>query len=158
MNRPYYTRHKDDEIIDEITLKTVPRYKTSGLSGDEWRISAVVELKRKGEVMYSRAYTSMDVAVSHLPWLMKTWIGDLDIDGNRIWHAKIRKDEETCHQPSCAEPSTVIVKLKRQYSREGYWQDLSNHYCEVRRGFCDLHSTRGDGGLEDADRNYEVIK
>lgn len=50
-------RHHDDDYWDEITIDTkvvhlrahvVPRYKTSGLSGDEWRTSAVLEVKRDG--------------------------------------------------------------------------------------------------------------
>lgn len=38
----------DAQACDEIRIYTVPRYKTSGLSGDEWRISAVTEFYRKG--------------------------------------------------------------------------------------------------------------
>lgn len=51
-----YKRHHDDEWFDEIRLImgsdpilriiTRPRYKTSDLSGDEWRTSAVVQVAR----------------------------------------------------------------------------------------------------------------
>jgi hypothetical protein len=47
-------RHRDDNYWDEIVILSgqvalrghiVPRYKTSGLSGDEWRISAHLVVK-----------------------------------------------------------------------------------------------------------------
>jgi len=50
-------RHRDDDYWDEVAIDAgtvhlrafvVPRYKTSGLSGDEWRISAILEVKRDG--------------------------------------------------------------------------------------------------------------
>lgn len=36
----HYKRHPDFETYDRITIDTVERYKTSGLSGDEWRFSS----------------------------------------------------------------------------------------------------------------------
>lgn len=45
MNRAY---RPDAQAFDEIRIFTVPSYKTSGLSGDEWRISATVEFYRNG--------------------------------------------------------------------------------------------------------------
>jgi hypothetical protein len=29
--------------VDEVRIATIPRYKTSDISGDEWRISAKIE-------------------------------------------------------------------------------------------------------------------
>ena len=40
----------DDEGPDRITIDPVPRYKTSGLSGDEWRMSYVVRFYRRGRL------------------------------------------------------------------------------------------------------------
>ncbi len=39
----------DAQAFDEVRIRTVPRWKESGLSGDEWRISATVEFWRKGK-------------------------------------------------------------------------------------------------------------
>ena len=39
--------HHDDEWYDEVRITTVPRYKTSSLSGDEWRTSARIQILRK---------------------------------------------------------------------------------------------------------------
>ena len=157
LNRPYYTRHRDDEIIDEVSFRVVPRYKTSGLSGDEWRVSTVVDLKRKGEILYSRSYHSMSDAAAHLPWLLRTWIEILDKEGNDRWGERIRKDDRTCHQPGCPESSTITYRLKKEFSREGFEKDLTDNYCEIRRSFCEKHKVRGDCGLEDSDKNYEVV-
>ena len=38
--------------FDEVRLVTVPRYKTSELSGDEWRISICAEYFRNGELKF----------------------------------------------------------------------------------------------------------
>lgn len=56
MRKPYFKRHKDDEWFDEIVLMNegapslraviVPRYKTSYMSGDEWRVSASWQFQR----------------------------------------------------------------------------------------------------------------
>ena len=41
----------DAQAFDEVRITTVPRYKMSGLSGDEWRISGKIQLLRKGKVV-----------------------------------------------------------------------------------------------------------
>ncbi|KKL50531.1 hypothetical protein LCGC14_2304540, partial [marine sediment metagenome] len=41
-------RITDDEGVDQIVIDTVPRYKMSGLSGDEWRVSGRVRFFRNG--------------------------------------------------------------------------------------------------------------
>lgn len=158
LSRPHYDRHRDDEIIDEITFRVVPRYKESYLSGDEWRVSTVVELKRKGETLVTSTYNSMKDAAAHLPWLLRTWVETLDEEGSKRWSQRIKTDEGTCHQAGCSAPATVHYKLKKQYSREGYEKDLADYHCEVRRAFCDRHSRRGDCGLEDSDSNYERVQ
>ena len=53
---PYYPRHHDDEWIDEIRIVTVPRFKESELSGDEWRTSVRMQILRKGIVLRERRY------------------------------------------------------------------------------------------------------
>lgn len=72
MNNRRYKRHHDDEWFDEIRLETgngpvlkivtVPRYKTSGLSGDEWRTSASVQVARGDGYWedYDRGYQNLE--------------------------------------------------------------------------------------------------
>jgi len=64
-------RHHDDDYWDKVTIQAAtganfvsfirPRYKTSGLSGDEWRISAVVEVRRhpRNEPIATRTFHRM---------------------------------------------------------------------------------------------------
>lgn len=147
-------RHRDDEIFDDVRIQVVPRYKTSGLSGDEWRVSAVVELKRKGTVIYSRGYHTVQDAASHLPWLLRTVLelGDKEIPE---WIKQIKRDEALCCQPGCANAATTFLRLKKMFSREGY--EHTPAYGVPVRGFCEKHKQRGDCGLEDNDDNYEAV-
>lgn len=63
-------RHHDDDYWDQIEITTglvrlsttvVPRYKTSGLSGDQWRISVSLKVihQRDGSVLHARSYHRM---------------------------------------------------------------------------------------------------
>lgn len=154
---PWFKRHHDDEYVDGIRFEIVPRYKTSGLSGDEWRISIRVVLYRKGEVVRARFYGTMEYAAAHLPWLLKTWGEEMDDAG---WEADAKRQEQdktTCHQPGCAEEATTTYSLKSEYERMGHETPVNPSH-PVHRAFCARHSVRGDCGLEDADRNYEVVE
>ena len=161
----WWKRHKNEanSAFDRIEFTTVPRYKTSGLSGDEWRISTVVKFSYKGDVLYERHYSGQDYAIQHLPWLLST-LPELDEtkdDGFTEIGRKLAKrgfygaDPKKCFQPGCAEAATTVYRLKKEWCREGHPHDITYH--EIRRAFCDRHSTRGDCGLEDSDSNYELV-
>jgi hypothetical protein len=78
MNKRRYKRHRDDEWFDEIRLETeagavlqiitVPRYKTSGLSGDEWRTSARIQIARGDGHWedYDRGFQNLSAATKGL--------------------------------------------------------------------------------------------
>jgi len=51
----------DAQAFDEVRIVTVPRYKTSGMSGDEWRISATIQFMRKGRIVHERGISSVEV-------------------------------------------------------------------------------------------------
>ena len=68
----FHRHHPDDEIYDEIHITCQERYKTSGLSGDEWRFGWRVEFKFKGQVVFSNSFTRLSTAVSSLPWFFLT--------------------------------------------------------------------------------------
>jgi len=74
--KPSYKRHEDDDWIDEIKIVTVPRYKTSGMSGDEWRFSARVQLWRKGHLMFERSFSKLHYAIDFLP---ASWEGNAEL-------------------------------------------------------------------------------
>ena len=157
-DRVSYQRHHDDDYIDEIRIRIVPRYKTSGLSGDEWRIAARVELLRKGHVLLTRSYRDPKTAADALPWLMQT--ASEEEDFQRL-DPKI--DEALCFQPGCAEPAVAEYELKKEYCRYcASPQADGGHgrpavFAHTRVKFCQRHLRRGDCGFQDSDINYIVI-
>lgn len=149
--------HHYDEIVDDISIGCVPRYKTSGLSGDEWRVSYRVTIKRKGTTLFERDYTSMRSAITHLPWVMATmYEGGCDGFNEKAWSERITKDKDTCAQPGCDKPMTVRYRLKREFAKDGQGP-LPRSGFTIVTGFCEEHSERGNCGREDADANYERI-
>ncbi len=135
----------DAQAFDEVRIRTVPRWKESGLSGDEWRISATVEFWRKGKLVHETGMRNVETACNVLGWLHAD-----ACDNGRAYFAG---EGGTCDQEGCADPATVTLRLKHRFCREGH--ATTPHGIEVRK-FCDRHKVRGDCGLDDADVNYEV--
>lgn len=147
-NSEFQHRHRDDEFYDEVQIKLVERWKTSGPSGDEWRFCYKVELKRKGFVIWTRAFGKLETAIAALLWFSKV-AGEL---GGDEFDAKASEDtRHLCAQPGCQQLPAHKYYLKKQYSREGYSEDPTSPMFIC---FCEKHKTRGDCGLEDADDNY----
>lgn len=135
----------DAQAFDEIRIVTVPRYKTSGLSGDEWRISAAVEFYRKGRLIHSESgWRNIQTVCSLLPWLHAKAIDD--------GHAYFAGDGMTCDQEGCSAPATVRYRRRFHYCSEGH-QVEPNEFV-LYRHFCETHRKRGDCGMDDADVNY----
>jgi len=151
-----YDIRPDAQAFDEIRITTVPRYKTSGLSGDEWRISAKIQFFRKGELVHEDFRHNTKIAAQHL-----AYIYDKAIDDGHAFFAGI---EGKCDQEGCSNPAEVFYSKKRSgCSRCGEFKEagftrLDGTKEKVIRKFCKKHSTRGDCGLDDADKNYEVLK
>jgi len=72
-NHWFYKQHKDFELFDEIRLETSdgpllrcilrPRYKTSDLSGDEWRVSAYWQMRTAdGWDDFDGGYRNIEIA------------------------------------------------------------------------------------------------
>jgi len=135
----------DAQAFDEIRIVTTPRYKTSGLSGDEWRISAMVQFFRKGKVIHSVRRRNIETAAGFLYADMLTAIDD--------GHAYFAGDGEHCDQEGCGEKAVVRYKIKKKFCRDGR---VHEQFGTQYRHFCDQHKKRGDCGL-DADDNYEEI-
>lgn len=140
-------RHPDDEYVDKVTIETVPRYKTSGLSGDEWRVSSLIKFWRKGIVVFERGFRDIETASKALPWFLATWYEDVGYTNGAGWQ------ENKCFQPGCSEIATITYRLKQEWSERGEGP-LPQSSCEMRRSFCSRHAVRGDCGLEDSDSNY----
>ena len=142
----------DAQAFDEIKIVTVPRFKTSGLSGDEWLISANIELWRKGKLIHEQHYSNVETAARFLPFVLARAHDD--------GLAYFGGEADICDQEGCKENATVKLRLKKEYcsgpgccGQERRYQSGDDY-----RMFCERHSTRGDCGIEDADANYEIME
>ncbi len=144
-DRESHKLHPDDEGIDRIEIQMVPRFKESGLSGSEWRVSAFIRLFRKGEMVYEEQHGALENAVAFLPHLLNSLSDHL---AKPLWG-----ETKKCYQVSCSEEGKHKRYLKTQYSKQGEGPLPESFFNKFRR-FCDKHLHRGDGDLEDADTNY----
>ena len=138
----------DAQAFDEIRIRTIPRYKISGMSGDEWRISAVAEFYRNGELLHeSDSFGTVEDVVHRLTSLM-----DKACEENSYYAG----EKDWCDQEGCSEKATVWYKRKHQHCQS----------CGGKRGtaldrdyrkFCERHKMRGDCGIDDSNRNYELV-
>lgn len=137
----------DAQAFDTIIIKTVPRYKESGLSGDEWRMSATTEFYRKGKLIHEE-YSSDVANAAYL-------VGARHImacDNGLGYFGGIA---DLCDQEGCSEKASWKHEKKFDWCRDGHKsKEPSNAY----RLFCDKHEGRGDCGLDDADSNYNKVK
>lgn len=137
----------DAQAFDEVRIITVPRYKESELSGDEWRISAETQFYRNGVLIHSTTARNIEVATGHVAYHYSE-----ACDNAKGYFAG---EGNICDQEGCHNEATVYLRLLKGYNRDGSLRQLS-HDGEYR-AFCDRHKVRGDCGLEDADKNYVLI-
>lgn len=136
----------DAQAFDEVRIRTIPRYKESELSGDEWRIHAEIEFYRKGKKICSTGVGKLETACGMVyAKLMEA------MDNGQAYYAG---DGKMCDQEGCSKEAKFIYRIKQSYNRDGQKTDS---YTGYHRCFCDEHKTRGDCGLEDADDNYEMV-
>lgn len=143
----------DAQPFDNISITTRPRYKTSGLSGDEWRISSVTEFYRKGKLVHTTYHGNIEYACRLLD---ADYIGALE-SGKGYFAG----EDDRCDQDGCENEAIITYRLKNRYCREGHKTEaaptvLGEDAILVRK-FCKEHKRRGDCGLEDAADNYEVV-
>jgi len=90
----HWIDHPDDVFYDEAKIVTVERYKTSGLSGDEWRFSYKVELYRKGQLVAWTQVGSFEYAALQL--LRATMLALVELEGDEHWetidHRELRRE------------------------------------------------------------------
>ena len=150
--RPHNALRPDAQAFDEVRIITVPRYKTSDLSGDEWRISAEVQLWRKGKLIHTESYRNVETACAYAYPVYHNGIG------NGL--AFFAGDGVICDQEGCAAPATVHYRVKKSMCAGwgGCGQEKPNYGTMIDyRHFCDAHKKRGDCGLDDCDSNYELV-
>ena len=147
-----HKRHRADTWVDRIEITTEPRWKTSGLSGDEWRFSYTVTLWRKGwkvaeegfgSLAYATAWANLQSAGGFCP-ASQPWPADAP--------ARPYGDGYLCDNPGCPTVATWRGVLKAIYGRNG--EGPLEQYGTYFRVFCDLHKDRGDCAMEDCTDNY----
>lgn len=133
--------------FDEVRLVTRPRYKTSSMSGDEWRISVVAQYFRNGEIKFEETVSSnMETACAFMGYKYVA-----ACEGTHQYYAG---ESDWCDQEGCSNKATIYYKRKYHYCREGH-KEVDG---QSIRKFCNDHKTRGDCGLDDSDINYEVLE
>lgn len=143
----WHKRLHDWEAFDRITLEVVPRYKTSGMSGDEWRTGVAIKFWFKGKVVADDFRTSLDAAIRYLPMVYDEKTCPISSE-----HMKL--DEEHCDQPGCSELWIARFVMKRQTAKDGSFLADDDLVKPFYRKFCKAHLRRGDCSREDADGNY----
>jgi hypothetical protein len=101
-------RHRDDNYWDEVVVSadhvvlrgtTVPRYKTSGLSGDEWRISAKLVVTVSDQPVVERGFRDLNTLMTHAPgfiWACPAMHGWLDTVADLVTIVVKRKGVTLC--------------------------------------------------------------
>ena len=139
----------DAQPFDEVRIYTAPRFKTSGLSGDEWRISGRIELRRNGQVCHEASFRNVETAIDFLK--AEWWRACDDAKGY------FAGEGDFCDQEGCQEKAVVTYRVKRGFSKERP-HDHSWPLTGMFRRFCQRHSKRGDAAFDDCDDNYELVE
>lgn len=151
VRKPRRALKPDAQAFDEVRIITVPRYKQSEMSGDEWRISASIQFYRKGKLILESGCSSIESAVY--------LVGARFMEACDNAKGYFAGEGDFCDQEGCSEKSTVTYRVKKEYSRNRphEWnRDIDDEV--VIRKFCDKHKRRGDSSFDDCDKNYEPFK
>lgn len=143
--------HPDAERFDSVTISTIPRWKESELSGDEYRFSYVVTFFRNGMAV---AASSSGRSVKDALILAYQKFDNIETIDNGGFMGPL---DEFCCQPSCSNLWVVLMHPIKRYSKRG--EELVRPYGEDDvRAFCEQHRHRGDCALDDADINYKIVE
>jgi hypothetical protein len=134
--------------FDEIRIVTVPRFKDSGLSGSEWRISTTTQFLRNGVVVHETGARDVETAAHLLSYhLLEAY------DHGKGYFAG---EGDICDQEGCSNKATVsLEKIKEGCGKCGTVK--VPEYSRPFRKFCDAHKRRGDSDLDDQDDCYKPI-
>lgn len=150
-----YALKPDAQPFDEIKIRIEPRWKSSELSGCEWRISAITEFYRKGKLIHETQSGGSNVMEVAAGLLFHRLVSAQD-DGKGYFAG----DGVHCDQEGCMAKAKYLMRLKKRFcvgpgncgQEKKRYSDTPEHRC-----FCEKHMKRGDNDLEDNDDNYEMI-
>jgi len=138
----------DGQRYDRVDIYTVPRWKESELSGDEYRVNAAADLYYKGNKLKTMTFMDVETAIRYLDGALVYWRESGEdypnIDSSYL-----------CDQESCATIADVKYKRLSGYTDRGDPETLYDW--NLYRVFCDRHKRRGDCALDDSDQNYELV-
>jgi hypothetical protein len=137
----------DAQAFDEVRIVTIPRFKESEFSGDEWRIHAETQFYRKGKLIFSEGCRDVQTACG----LAFGWYVRACDDGKGYFAG----DGLTCDQEGCHEPATIRYARKFDYGRDGARGKREAPAIAKYRHFCEQHQERGDAAFDDSDSNYD---
>jgi len=162
-DRPDFHPLHDEEVVDEVHIETRPRYKTSGLSGDEWRIMVHADFYHSG-ILIGAYYNHTMADVSRaLPWILcNFWQSEhIGVEYTMTGYEFNKLNEQRCFQPGCSEMATVLYRLIQRFEARTGRHSVKMHEDSrenpLVRVFCVRHSRRGDSTLDDMDSNYDVV-
>ena len=138
------------EQYDEISMKVVPRFKQSELSGDEWRTSILIEFFHKCTRVKVESARNMHIASMLLGSML---LNDFDNSMESI----LPIESTHCDQPGCNKLDNSRFTIGKLVDNEGQWLDMSEQHGTYYQQFCTTHSTRGDSDREDCDGNLIEI-
>ena len=136
----------DNQRWDRVEISTVPRWKESELSGDEYRISAEARLFYKGHLVRTFGFSDVTDAIRYLD-------GAIIYGGHDGWD--FIDDSHLCDQESCMSLADIKYKRLDAWTSRGDKETLYDF--NLYRVFCNKHKGRGDCALDDADNNYEQV-
>jgi hypothetical protein len=138
----------DGQRYDKVDFYTVPRWKESDLSGDEYRISANADLYYKGNLVKRMSFLNIDTAIRYLDGAIVYW----NENGETTPPVD---DSYLCDQEGCANIADIKYKRLQGYTSHGEPENLYDW--NLYRVFCNQHKSRGDCALDDSDNNYEQV-
>jgi len=145
----------DYQEFDRVSIVTVPRFKSSPVSGSEWRTCARIDLFYKDALEYSESFASVADALAHLPVTLYN-ARNARMRPGANFHAK--HPEQRCDQEGCAEVATVKYRVLVERCRECTKpKDMMFDTRTPVRHFCARHSERGEGYYDDSSANYELL-
>lgn len=139
----------DHQHYDKVDIYTVPRWKESELSGDEYRISAAADLYYKGNKIKTMTFSDVEDAIRYLDGALVYWRENGE-SYDRV------DDSYLCDQENCTNIADVKYKRINGYTDRGDPEKLYDF--NLYRVFCNSHKTRGDCALDDSDQNYELVE
>ena len=164
------TRLEDDEWVDRVEIKVYPRFKTSELSGNQWRQTVGVSAFRKGVLIGFMGRSSFDEATREIATFVKGCYGSTFCAFPGV-HGMSRDDpslvaskeagrnrmRKLCMHIGCDKPAVNLHRVTQDgCTRCGHARELSRNEPYTRR-FCAEHNNRGTQGLSDSNRSLELI-